>query len=335
MAVRRREKGKDHTARSRIMNLASPPPSFSKKFMSWRNSLEASPCLLLGNGINRLTGGDSWEALLEALAKGVGLDIRDLKAVPFPLLFEIILSHRKVASRAPYAEEKIKKVIVDRLHYATPSAWHRKALEAEYSDILTTNYDLCLERAISGPRAPLDPPSPFTVIEVPERRYSVYRGVVFQQGSSPLRRLWYVHGDIRRPNTICLGTDHYAGNIQKARGIIYITDPKNANKRSINAAIRESMDPRITHPHTWLSQFLASPLVVLGLTLDFSEAYLWWLLVTRARIMGRGSMMRICYLCNKKHAVDPTLLKALTGLGIVVLEATHVEEMYETAFEKQ
>ena len=121
-------------------------------------------CLLLGNGINRLSRELEWPALLSQLARDLGVDgfAKQFDDKPLSFLFEELCAYKRGQIRD--TERTIKKRIANLLKKPKPHALHRQVGNL-FSVILTTNYEDTLENALVGP---LTEPSPV----MPESRYS-------------------------------------------------------------------------------------------------------------------------------------------------------------------
>jgi hypothetical protein len=97
--------------------------------------------LLLGNGVNRLSKDYSWKDLLEELVEKVGKRnaVKFIKEKPFALLYEeVALRTMKFQNRK---EIELKKIISTLVKKIKPNEFHKKFLEIDGNQILTTNYD--------------------------------------------------------------------------------------------------------------------------------------------------------------------------------------------------
>ncbi len=88
-------------------------------------------CLLLGNGINRLSGQIDWSGLLKQVGSQIQLNKRDLpnlsNGLPFSLYFEELCS---IESKDLTSNEiKIKKKIAARFEDVEINSLHRQYLD--------------------------------------------------------------------------------------------------------------------------------------------------------------------------------------------------------------
>lgn len=97
--------------------------------------------LLLGNGLNRAFGGDSWSNLLETISQRSDFDISSLTS-PMPLQAVLLTNnHLKEAMRNQ------KKAFWGELKTVEQCHALQSILEIGFDDILTTNYSYELEFA--------------------------------------------------------------------------------------------------------------------------------------------------------------------------------------------
>lgn len=134
--------------------------------------------------------------------------------------------------------------------------------------ILTTNYDLLLERAFSS---------------------GVYHSKVALNNNTlylhkPTDQLYgvffyHIHGTALAPKTLCLGYEHYSGLIEKLRYNLNRKEQK--NQRMIIEQVLSGTRPK---DNTWGERFYTSNVAILGLGLPQCEIDLWWILTHRASL---------------------------------------------------
>jgi len=270
----------------------------------------AGPVLLLGNGINRVGNDLSWGRLIEALIAFADVDVRwDPQRKPFPLFYEEIWlrAWREHGTR----EKPIKQKIQTLARGIKPNELHRALADLPHEHILTTNYDYAIEKGLTGRKKDWRKTS-----EVFEQRYSLFR-----RRTCGGRHLWHIHGEIDNPESILVGFEQYGGYLQHIRN--YILTGAQYRNLSLDSA-RDRLGAGDRSIHSWVDLFFTRDLVILGLTLDFTEITLWWLLMFRVRLIARGEMElanRLVYL----HAVP-------TGRPADALdENQHVLELLDVA----
>jgi hypothetical protein len=102
--------------------------------------------LLVGNGINMLESKLSWNGMLEGIIDNMGQNGSiSFEDKPYPLLYEEIFT--KGIRYADYDEKKIKEEIFILTKTLVHNEYHQKLMDLPFDNILTTNYDYCLEEA--------------------------------------------------------------------------------------------------------------------------------------------------------------------------------------------
>jgi hypothetical protein len=227
--------------------------------------------LLIGNGINNLSPGYSWRNLIDDLIAFVGCTgtIR-VDNKPFPLLYEEIFI--QAAKRRNLREIEIKAFIADRVGRLAPNDIHHCVLAVGTDCILTTNYDSTLEMAAGAPARDLKNDG-----AIKEATYSLFRFVQL-----PGRRVWHIHGDCNVPQAITLGYEHYSGYLQKMRNYVVSGTGETYKNMEFQPLVRRLNDGTVRYD-SWVDYFFTRDIYILGLTLDFVEIHLWWLLTYRAR----------------------------------------------------
>jgi len=227
------------------------------------------PVLLLGNGINNVGKQYSWDDLINDLIKFVGLSDLDSSNKPFPLFYEeIFLSNLK---NNKLEEDKLKDFISERVKRIEPTVIHQKIVSSGFSDIITTNYDYTIENTLGFPGSKLSNNG-----IVKESLYSVFRHT---QVSGT--RIWHVHGEINVPRTVLLGFEHYSGQLQQIRNYV-VSGTENSYKVRF-PALMSRLKNRTVENNSWLDLIFTRDIHIVGLTLDFVESDLWWLITYRAR----------------------------------------------------
>lgn len=226
--------------------------------------------LFLGNGINCVEKNVEWKTLIDNLI--LYADVKkeiDISGKPFPLLYEeIVLTS---AAQGARTENDIKRFIAHEMMDMAPNAVHQKIVEKSFPEIITTNYDHTLEKTVGLEKIKWD------CNEQPERKYNIFR---FNQTESG--RIWHIHGDADAFQSITLGYEQYSGQLQRMRGYI-ATGTGDTYKKTYPPLIRALHKSQPLPGQSWLNLFFTHQVHVLGLSLDFVEIDLWWLLSYRSR----------------------------------------------------
>ena len=239
--------------------------------------------LLLGNGINRLSNEYSWSDLLDELIKATGksevITYREEK--PFTLLYEEI--YLRTLKHLQCKEIRLKKKIANLvLSKFTPNEFHTKFLNLNVEHILTTNYDYNLERSSYN-----DHGKAANVLT--ERKYNLFR-----RRNVNDRYIWHIHGEADAPNSITLGHEHYVGYLQKMGNYLKdkITSKRKGEQKEIRSPIQMAIHrqkeirafDKAKTIYSWVDLFLMNDVYILGLSLDYTEIDLWWLMIFKARL---------------------------------------------------
>ncbi len=283
-------------------------------------------CLLIGNGFNRLSMQLSWPQLLAQLTNELGLDgqIIPSEKKPLSLFFEELCVRLPEFKNVRSAELHVKKRIAELVSSLPPHA-QLGTLVSQFSNILTTNYDVAVEVALADHLYSYRP-------TVSESRYSLFR-----KNEVGTRHVWHIHGDAMRPATILLGYDQYAGYLQKIRN--YVTKGLTASERkSVRLSVQERrMKENATWEAeifvvSWVDIFLRDHLHIVGFGFDFTEIDLWWLLLYKRRRDTRtGKTFFYCIdvdgSLERSEAAKFSLFRSL-GVEIIMVPSESYERGY-------
>ena len=232
--------------------------------------MNTSQVLLIGNGMNNIDTPYLWSDLINDLIRYIGAKgvlVPDNK--PFPLLYEEIygeaLKHRGIG------EIDIKDFIAQKALSLHHNPIHELIEKRAFANILTTNYDYTIEESQGT-----DPKAIRNDGVINENVYSVFRRNTFKS-----RNTWHIHGEAGHPHSITLGYEHYAGYLQHLRNYV-ATGTGKSYKREFLPLIKR-LKQRDHECESWVEFFFKKDIFVLGLTLDFVEMDLWWLITYRAR----------------------------------------------------
>ena len=145
-----------------------------------------------------------------------------------------------------------------------------KLMKLPFDAILSTNYTYELESSLHKGYPDLTPESKRKyAFQTEKDRDPKYLLRTFNRIKG--KDIWHIHGELRRPSSLILSHDEYARLTHKileynaSRGRDYEKDQKELKFKS------------------WVDYFLMGDVYVLGLTMDYSDFDLWWLLGRRLR----------------------------------------------------
>jgi len=227
--------------------------------------------LLLGNGINTIKSDYTWEQLIDDLIEYIGAAGQiDKNNKPFPLLYEEIFI--EAVKNRGIKEKKIKNFIASKVSNLKPNDIHKNLINLGISNYLTTNYDYTLESTINSKIKKLNDNG-----IIKQNTYSLFRHNKIGE-----KIFWHIHGEANIPSTITLGYDHYSGYLQRMRN--YVVAGEKFKKFSFEPLIKKLTTGEKLNFDSWIEYFFKKDIYIIGLTLDFVEMHLWWLITYRARI---------------------------------------------------
>lgn len=226
---------------------------------------------LIGNGVNNIRHDYRWIDLINNLINFIGASgqIR-LDDKPFPLLYEEIFV--EAVKNRGFKENHIKDFIAREVSKMEPNEVHRQIMETGVENLLTTNYDFTFEKLFTPEVSALKNSG-----VVKENLYSLFRH--YRIGKN---NFWHIHGDANASQAITLGYEHYSGYLQQMRNYV-ANGTGTAYKIKFIALIRR-LKKQIPEVNSWVDLFFTKDVYIIGLTLDFIEIHLWWLLTFRHRI---------------------------------------------------
>jgi hypothetical protein len=227
--------------------------------------------LLIGNGINNIKQEYRWIDLIQNLINFIGASgqIR-VEDKPFPMLYEEIFV--EAVKNRKFKEGDIKNFIAKEISHLEPNEVHHRILDLGCDHLLTTNYDLTLEKVFLQTTHELKNNG-----VVRESTFSLFRHYKISQ-----RNFWHIHGDANTAGSITLGYEHYSGYLQQMRNYV-ANGTGTAYKIKFSPLVRRLKDKSFS-PASWVDFFFTQDVYIIGLTLDFIEIHLWWLLTFRQRL---------------------------------------------------
>lgn len=272
--------------------------------------------LLVGNGVNALSTGMTWSDLLDKLIREFcTTSITRDKSKPFPLLYEEIF-FAALRSGKLENESTLKHFIADNVSLMQENEVHALLRNQQPAHILTANYEYLLEGQQPDHNQGL----------VKETTFSVFR-----HHNIDGTKYWHIHGDCNAPNSINLGYEHYCGQLQKMRN--YLTGASDYNSKKLDTLpIEKRMNRKgsIGAIQSWLDLFFTIDIHIIGLTLDFVETDLWWLLAYRARLLYykhsiKQQNMIFYYIPDQfvAGAADKLDLLKTCGVEVIALKEKH------------
>ncbi len=263
--------------------------------------------LLLGNGLNRCYKGDSWDDLLKRITinKTIPADLD----CPMPLQAIIRTNDSVDISLKEHQKE---------FYGSVTSEEHRDLLKRllgiGFDHILTTNYSYELECAAleqeKGGKSRVERISDYALkkhlshtdaVEKADGKFNLHTYYEFENGEKQ-NKIWHIHGEARKPNSIILG-HYYYGSLLKRYFQIF-------DKRKNKYAEYQKEGKRVPI-ESWLDAFILGDVYVLGFGYDLSEFDLWWLLNRKKREKAEVGRVYFYEISEPKNSEDFSIKSAL------------------------
>jgi len=260
----------------------------------------------IGNGLNRAMDNTAWVDMLEELREKYDVEAATT-CNNLPLEFERIYLDALNRKRVSKTYE-LKSDVVHFLPRVKELSLHQEFLALPVNDILTTNYDYYIEKAID-PNFNYKKSKSFTK----ERKHSLYRKV-----SVNGKNVWHIHGEAGRPASVCLGYDQYGTYLSRVVEALTTPNSEISGKRPY---LRYFFENNLEEDGMWLTKFFTHDLFIFGLSMSFIEIELWWLLSYRRRFMlenpqyGIDNKIYYFYVVSKGNC-DDEQISLLESMGI-------------------
>lgn len=236
--------------------------------------------LLVGNGVVRGKSGKSWDKLLDSISERPDEEAENLlMSMPLKAVYltnDTIREKLKKNNAAFFGELRDENVR-ERL---------RALMDLDFDEILTTNYSYELEMAASGRETvTASYLKKISKSILPDKRaeakYMLSTCNHVPYGGAE-RRIWHIHGEARKPDSMILGHYYYA--LLMKRNMTYL--------ESRAGDFRAFGKGELFEVRSWLDSFILGDVTVLGFGMDFSEFDLWWLLNRKKREAQRHGVVR-------------------------------------------
>ena len=264
--------------------------------------------LLLGNGMNRTFGGISWSDLMGEIS--VRTDIPAKLTCPMPLQAVLVTNDKVGALMKKHKASfygTVSPELAEQLH---------KLLAMGFDDILTTNYSYELEAASCGNKVITDSFLRKTCKNIrdgervePKYMLRTCQMIKFHDVSN---RIWHIHGEARKPDSMILGHYYYANMLCRMKNYV------DSRYASYAAYSRERKNIEL---HGWLDSFILGDVYMLGFGMDFSELDLWWLINRKKREGTLGPKIHFYEMgaeeFNEKHELLSLMNVEIHTLGMI------------------
>lgn len=266
--------------------------------MADMNPISIPQVLFLGNGLIRSFGGKSWDNLIKLIA--VRDDLPEKLCCPFPLQAILATNDHISAATQQYAREFWGEVGPELQEQI------RTLISMQFDDIITTNYSYEIESAVLGVKTVSETYLSKTCKNQEEGKkvepkYLIQSCQVIPYGEHN-NRIWHIHGEARKPNSMILGHYYYANLLHR------IMDYIDRNSRYYSYRQQNGKNQSI---RSWLDSFILGDVYILGFGMDFSELDIWWLLNRKKRENAIHGQVFYYEPCGDDFSEKAELLKLL------------------------
>lgn len=281
--------------------------------------------ILFGNGINRVSDSAvSWDELLNSIK---GHNVFNNGGLPNTMVYERIFMEQHVAEKSQKADElRIKDSIAEAMRSQGSNEVFELLASLDVEHYLTTNYDYAFEKALCISPEKLSTEEVYSLRR--KRKYLTSIGAKY---------LWNVHGEIDYPKSIMLGLDHYCGSVAKIDSYVKGTYKHNVEGKSISVvAMQEKLKSQSYCFTSWVDLFFSSNVHIIGLSLDYSETDIWWLLNKRARFAADGLISNEVYFYTNQIDDDKMGLLKSFKVNVVITDVINGDymSMYKSSINK-
>lgn len=277
------------------------------------NSYTFPQVLFLGNGLNLAYSGISWSDLIGKIAKRDDF-IWTESEMPMPLQ-AILASNNQIRTSLAAAKEDFQ----GKIRTEQQMEVLRDLLTMGFDDILTTNYSYELEEAALGKNEV----SYSQIVKMmrytsdhAERNYLLHTYNQVRCGNTE-NRIWHVHGEIRKTDSMILGHYWYGK-------LLYKIIEKSEKQKDIY--VRNQRDGKGTKLDSWIDSFILGDVFILGFGFGLSEVDLWWLLNRKQRERAEHGKVYFYELRSEKQREKIELLK-LMDVEVIDLGFSHTDKI--------
>lgn len=279
--------------------------------------------LLVGNGLNRaFEYGKKWSELLKTIEA-------DCKGTLLPECVPATLNVFAAANGSPVPAFK-KDEIVSPLYPSKADNsstveiddkygnFLRGILSMKFDDILTTNYGYEFEAAANNNSIAK---SKLPALQTHTRRVKrcESRYMLYTYNIVPSKRLWHIHGELRKPNSIVIDHNYYGNLVFKIKDYL----------REHGGRYSKPGELEIT---SWVDAFIAGNLYIIGLEFDFVEFDLWWLLNRKRNEKAIVGRTYYYYRERKKEQKTAEAVHAEAKLQMLVIMGVEVIRISEESY---
>ena len=277
--------------------------------------------LLLGNGINRAFSSDSWDDLLNSIdRRPERYDIGDYRCPE--TLKAILITEDNVDKALRSQKERLGDLGTEKSEKQMRLL--RRLLSLGFDELLTTNYSYELETAALGQsrvnnRSLARMQAHTEYVSRCEKNFMLHTfNRVEYEGAE--KRIWHIHGEARKPDSMILGTYYYGNLLGK------IIDPNRRRGRHY------SLDGQTPSIRSWADAFVLGDVYILGFGFGFAESDMWWLLNRKKRELGHVGKI-FFYELNPRDKINRAKMDLLKLMNVEIIYRSVTDNDWQGVYE--
>ena len=114
------------------------------------------------------------------------------------------------------------------------------------------------------------------------------RKKVYSKGEI-IKTIWNIHGDIKYPQSMMLGYDHYCGALGEVTSFVKGNYTNTTSNKKIDS-MPKRMEIKDKSIISWIDLMFTTDVYIVGFGMDFSEQDIWWILNKRQRFIKEGKI---------------------------------------------
>ena len=270
--------------------------------------------ILVGNGINDAQK-ISWSKLLNYLQEKLedeNLLKSESKINAFSSSISPTLLYEHIVKNASANDKKIRNIIKN---YVEDKSNFVQKIWSLYDVVLTTNFDnnLVINKANIQENH-----EDIKSKKLTDHDSFLRRHLDFTYDKKQ-KKIFFIHGYFRQPETICLGFEQYTENLKRIENytVERFSEKKKSKKQNKNKRIN------------WIDYFFNddTEIDILGLNLGPEEVDLWWILNFRAKLIQKNKINnRIRYFDLKPEADNHKLIDKQNLFSSMKIEVEKIEK---------
>lgn len=272
--------------------------------------------LLLGNGISRTYNAKSWDTIIkDCISKySASCSFEEIKNMPANMQI-VVATNNNVDKELACIQKSLIKVISEE-----EKSLIRVLDSLKIADVLTTNYDYNIEQAFGCKCSSYS----FQQIRRWTKEVTDKEGAfnLFQyskiEESDHVKRIWHIHGDICRKNSMVMGHYYYGKLLYQLQNHL----------QSSIQTVKTNNSKRISFkPTSWVDYFMVGNVYILGLNMYLTETDLWWLLECKKRNFPDTKV--VFYQAEQKKNCNIEMMMNLLDNVEIIYDIPLLNENYE------